>query len=155
LKQSIETGRVHSFIMDTLVDVVPQNAWGETSYFYNPGNRFPRGTYFATIKEKDGDNDRASALDGPGLWRLNFGVQRKTFVGLFGAPPARPGKGGVIEGPWNFSDCDVLTPHPIYGWMSWLAVKNPSVETFEFCKPLIVDAHMKAKATFEGRLKKV
>jgi hypothetical protein len=153
LNDAIDPQNVHAFIMENLSDVVPQNTWGETAFFYNPGNRFPRGTYFATIKEKDGDNDRASQLNTPGLWRLNFGVQRKTFQSLFGAPPARPGKGGVIEGPWDFSEHDILTPHPIYGWMGWLAVKNPGAKTFELCKPLIIDAHLKAKKTFEKRVK--
>lgn len=40
-------------------------AWGERSIFYNPGHKLPRGVYFATVKEKDGDNDKASCLDGP------------------------------------------------------------------------------------------
>ena len=136
-----------------LEGVAPQSAWGERAYFYNPGNRFARGTYFLTIKEKDGENDRASNLKTAGDWRLNFGIQRKTFTNIFGAPPLRPAKGSVIEGPWDFTEQDVLTPHPVYGWMGWLAVKNPSLETFEFCKPLIIDAHEKARQTFMKRSK--
>ena len=38
------------------------NCWGEMSFFYNPDNASPRGTYFCTIKEKNGENDKASGL---------------------------------------------------------------------------------------------
>mgnify|MGYP000411843739 CR=1 FL=1 len=40
--------------------VVPKASWGETSLFYNPGKLLPNGVYFCTIKEKNGDNDKAS-----------------------------------------------------------------------------------------------
>jgi hypothetical protein len=103
------------------------------------------------LKEKDGENDRASALDRPGIWRMNFGLPRKAFLQLFGHVPARPGKGGVIEGPWDFTACDQLTPHPVYGWMSWVAILNPTAENFETLKPLIAQAHGKAAATFNKR----
>ena len=51
-------------------------AWGERSIFYNPGGKLPRGIYFATIKEKDGENDKASHLDRAGMFRLNVGTIR-------------------------------------------------------------------------------
>ena len=34
-----------------LPGVVPVDACGETSYFYNPGRKRKCGTYFATIKD--------------------------------------------------------------------------------------------------------
>lgn len=146
--------QLHEFLTSQLDGVSPQNSWGETAYFYNPGNLLKRGTYFATIKEKDGENDRASNLDRDGIWRLNFGVPKTEFHKLFGQPPARPAKGGVIEGPWDFTQLDQLTPHPVYGWMSWLAINVPSLQSFELCKPLLVEAHGKAKSIFEKRTKR-
>ena len=131
--------------------VTAKAAWGETSYFYNPGNLFARGTYFATIKEKDGENDRASALNREGVWRLSMGVRTETFDTLFGPRPSRPAKGGVVDGPWDFERLDALTPHPVYGWMGWIAVLNPSADTFERCRPLIADAHARAVAAFDKR----
>jgi Family of unknown function (DUF6194) len=150
---TIKISDVDAYIMDNLDGVVPQNAWGERAYFYNPARQFARGTYFLTIKQKDGENDRSSKLNALGDWRLNFGIERKTFTGIFGAPPRRPAKGCSIEGPWDFAEIDVLTPHPVYGWMAWLAVKNPSAATFEFCKPLIINAYEKARQTFSKRAK--
>jgi hypothetical protein len=124
-------------------------AWGERSTFYNPGGKLPRGIYFATIKEKDGENDKASHLDRAGMFRLNVGTIRPLFVEMFGPPAARPGKGGVVDGPWDFTAPDILTPHPVYGWMNWVAVLNPSANTLADMDDLIGAAFGKAKAAFD------
>ncbi|WP_208347891.1 DUF6194 family protein [Pseudaestuariivita rosea] len=149
----IET--VHEFITKELNGVFAKDAWGETSYFYNPGHVFERGTYFATIKQKDGENDKASSLDRDGVWRLNMGVSKGAYFKLFGPPPPRPGKGGIVDGGWDFTAKDQLTPHPVYGWMSWLSVLNPSNETWDKCTALMADAHTRAQKNFEKRLAKL
>ncbi|MFN8949126.1 MAG: DUF6194 family protein [Alphaproteobacteria bacterium] len=146
----IETAE--TFLTSELEGVVPLSAWGEVSYFYNPGHKLKRGTYFATIKQKDGNNDKGSSIDREGVWRLNIGLTKRTYQSLFGPNPDRPGKGGVVEGPWDFKQLDILMPHPVYGWMSWVAVLNPSQQTWEQCIPLIRDAHAKAKTGFEKRV---
>lgn len=147
----MEREAVHAHIA-ALPEVVPIEAWGETSYFYNPGRALPRGTYFATIKDHDGENDRASNLDRDGVWRLNMGVTRGAYFELFGPPPPRPGKGGIVEGGWDFTATDRLTPHPVYGWMTWVAILTPSDATWEeTCAELVADAHGRAKAAFEKR----
>ncbi len=135
-------------------DVVPALSWGETSFFYNPRQRFQRGTYFCTLKDHDGPNDRASDLDRLGVYRLNFGVPVPTFIMLFGALPARPSKGKVVEGCWDFTALDVLTPHPVYGWMGWISVLNPSQATFDRMLPLLSQAYDKARKAFEKRQRK-
>lgn len=155
MKKAIEISEVDRFLMTTLNGVKPASAWGETSYFYNPGNKLPRGTYFATIKEKDGPNDKASNLNRDNVWRLNLGVTRSTFENLFGLPPVRPEKGQSIKGPWDFQMLDTLTPHPVYGWMSWLSVLCPKENTFEVIKPLLLDAHGRAMTTFQKRVSKI
>ena len=143
---------VHDHV-SSMPGVVPKAAWGETSYFYNPGHRFERGTYFATIKDHDGANDRASRLDRPGVWRLNMGVAKERYVALFGPPPPRPDRARTIEGDWDFTMLDTITPHPVYGWMGWIAVLNPSASTWARCRPLIESAHGRARATFDKRVK--
>ena len=151
----IETDTVHNHITTALEGVIPKDAWGETSYFYNPGRVFDRGTYFATIKEKDGENDKASDLDRDGIWRLNMGVSKGVYFELFGPPPSRPGKGGIVDDGWDFTALDILTPHPVYGWMSWVAVLNPSEATWTKCQGLLADAHDRARANFDKRVKKL
>lgn len=83
----IEIETVHRFVTRELEGVVAKDAWSETSYFYNPGRVFDRVTYFATIKQKDGENDRASNLDREGVWRLNMGVCKSVYFELFGHHP--------------------------------------------------------------------
>ncbi len=126
-------------------------AWGETSLFYNPDRRLPRGVYFATVKQKDGANDAGSDLNRDGVFRFNLGTSKPLFLERFGPPPARPGKGQTIAGPWDFTALDVLTPHPVYGWMSWVSVLNPSAATLAEVDDLIEAAYEKAKAAFEKK----
>lgn len=126
-------------------------AWGETSLFYNPGLRLPRGVYFATIKQKDGDNDHASHLDRDGVFRLNIGTSKNLFMENFGQLPSRPKMGGVVSGDWDFSVLNQLMPHPIYGWMSWVAVNNPDTDMFIGLAPVLDAAYQKAIITFQKR----
>ena len=127
-------------------------AWGETSLFYNPATVLPRGVYFATIKENDGANDRASQLDRANVFRFNIGTSRALFVARFGPPPPRPAKGHAIAGDWDFTRLDVMTPHPVYGWMGWVSVLNPSPDTLVDMDAMIEAAFIKAKASFRKRL---
>ena len=113
----------------------------------------PRGVYFATVKEKDGENDRASNIDREGVFRFNVGTSKPLFLERFGPPPPRPGKGQAIEGEWDFTELDTITPHPVYGWMSWVSVLNPSAQTLEGMDDLIEAAFLKAKTAFDKKAK--
>lgn len=147
----LDVQELNTWIMTNFEDVVPHYTWGEHSYFYNPSGLKPRGSYFLTIKQKDGANDTASNLDRPGVWRLNFGLPKATFIHCFGHPPSRPGKGMAVEGPWDFTALDQLMPHPVYGWMAWVSILNPSQKSFETLKPLIIQAYSKARDGFDKR----
>jgi len=150
-QSSIERAVVHEHIL-RLPDMVASSAWGEVAYFLNPSGRWPRGVYMATVKDRNGPNDRASALDRPDVWRLNIGLSPGEYVALFGPPPSRPGKGGVIGGDWDFQALDRLTPHPVYGWMRWVAILTPTKSTWEReCIPLLQDAHARASKHLERR----
>jgi hypothetical protein len=150
--QNLTPTRIIDALLQKFDGVTVVEAWGEKSLFYNPGRLLPRGVYFSTLKEKNGDNDRASHLDREDIFRLNIGTTKPLFVERFGPPPSRPGKGGVVDGPWDFTALDTLTPHPVYGWMSWVAVVNPSTETFRDIQPLIEAAYQKAESTFSKRV---
>lgn len=131
--------------------LIPTESWGETALFYNPDRRLPRGVYFATVKVKDGENDRASGLDRAGVFRLSFGLTPRDYERLFGPRPKRPVKGGVIAGDWPFTETDRLMPHPVYGWMGWAAVLCPTQRKMAEIAPLIASSHAKAQAAFEKR----
>ncbi len=134
-------------------DVRPVESWGETALFHNPGGAMPRGVYFATVKRKDGANDRASALDRPGVWRLNLGLPPTLYEARFGPRPARPAKGGIVATGHDFTALDDLTPHPVYGWMGWVAVVSPSRTTYDALAPLIGAAFDKARQAAARRLR--
>jgi hypothetical protein len=149
----LTVNQIVEYVQRAFRDVHDDVNWGERALFYNPGRRLPKGIYFLTFKEKDGANDRASRI-ARGEYRLNFGISRQAFTERFGAVPARPPAGGVIDSGHDFTLSDRLTPHPVYGWMCWVAVKNPSAETFETLKPLLAEAYAHADAKFRKRLVK-
>jgi hypothetical protein len=142
---------IHQYITGAFADIHPSAAWGETSFFYNPGRKLPRGIYVATLKDRDGANDRASGLDRPDVFRLNIGIRKPTYQTLFGPVPKRPAAGGVIDTGHDFAALDQLLPHPVYGWMSWVCVLNPSAATFEMVCPLLVEAYELAVDKFAKR----
>ena len=148
----MEESTIARYICESLPGIVPMAGWGETSFFYNPGQALPRGVYFATLKAKDGDNDRASCLDRPSVFRLNIGISKLSYRSLFGSPPKRPAAGGVVATGHDFTRLDTLLPHPVYGWMAWVSVLNPSPATFEIVKPLLAEAHGLAAAKFRKRV---
>lgn len=99
---------ITEYIESTFADIHIVTAWGETSFFYNPNRNLPRGIYFATIKEKNGPNDRASNLDRSDVFRLNIGISKLTYRSLFGQQPSRPQAGGVIDSNWNLPMCGAV-----------------------------------------------
>ena len=141
-------------LLSRFTGTIAVEAWGETSLFYNPGRLLPRGVYFATVKQKDGENDRGSDLDRAGVFRFNVGTSKPLFLEKFGPPPSRPGKGQTIDGPWDFTALDTITPHPVYGWMSWVSVLNPSDATLADMDEIIEAAFQKAKTAFDKKARK-
>jgi len=150
----LTTKEIEEQLLKRYEGLAPQNTWGETSYFYNPGNKLSRGAYFMTIKEKDGENDKASKLDREGVFRINCGTTKSDFMKLFGEKPARPPKGGVVEGPWDFTERDTIMPHPVYGWAGWICVLNPSEKTLNNFFKIADDYYDEAVVRFNKRISK-
>ena len=149
----MEPKQILNWCLGHLEGAILVNSWGETGVFYNPGHVLKRGIYVLTVKEKDGDNDRASQLDQDGVYRVNLGLRKKTYVSLFGPTPRRPPKGGTVEMDVDFTRTDILLPHPVYAWMSWMCVLTPSEGTFKKLKPLIFESYEYAKEKFSKRTK--
>lgn len=136
--QILSAGELAYYVEERYSGIWAVDTWGEKSFFYNPDNLYPKGVYFCTIKEKDGQNDRASSLNREGVYRFNFGISKSSFVDLFFDIPSRPAKGGVIDGIYNFTTANNLSPHPIYGWMCWVSILNPSLSKIE---PLLDESY--------------
>jgi len=102
-------------------------------------------------KDRDGANDRASALHREGVFRVSIGVLPATYARLFGPRPARPAKGGVVETAHDFTALDVLTPHPVYAWMGWVQILSPTTASYATVRPLIEEAHRFAAEKLRAR----
>ncbi len=85
-------GRILKHCLESLEGNVLVECWGEKGIFYNPGYALKSGIYALTVKEKDGVNDKGSGLDRPGVYRVNIGVRKNTFMKLFGETFKRPKK---------------------------------------------------------------
>ena len=139
-------------ILDTFDGVHPVDAWGDTFFFYNPGRTRPDEVYFATLKNKDDDDDQASKLDRPSIFRLNIGIGKATYRSLFGAQPSAAGADDAVGAGHDFTAVDQLLPHPIYGRMYWVCVLNPSDATFQtIVRPLLDEAYRLAVGKYAKR----
>jgi hypothetical protein len=116
----------------------PEISWGDTFFFYGKEERaaaFP----FATIVTKDyGEFDNAANLNRPGIFRLNIGLSRDRFRGLFGA--------SFSPTDYDFTALDKLIPHPVYAPQFFACILNPSDATFETTvRPLLAEAYATAQ----------
>jgi len=115
--------------------------YGERAIFYNPGGTAPLGVIFASVKDRDGPNDRRADLSRPDVYRLAFGLSRATFARLFGEVPARPAKGQVVDlSGHDLTRLGELTPHPVYAWMSWVQILAPTAAQFDALGPLLAES---------------
>lgn len=147
----IKADEILQYCLDNLDGTVLLSSWGEKGIFYNPDHTLKRGVYILTVKEKDGENDKSSDLNRENVFRVNLGVQKKTFVRMFGKIPGRPGKGCTVDMGYDFTETDRIIPHPVYAWMSWICCLNPTERTFELLKPLIQEAYEYAKEKYGKR----
>jgi hypothetical protein len=122
------------------VDVVTAN--GDCFYMYDPEHNLPADRCFPFATLVTGDRyDQVSQLDRPSVFRLNIGVSRDTYRGLFGPPPVRLGPEGVVETGHDFAALNQLLPHPVYAPQAWVSVLNPGEATLETVKSLLAEAH--------------
>lgn len=133
----MNSSELEFWIFQNYKGLIVTKAYREKSFFYNPDKSLPRGIYFATIKESDGPNDRASKLDREGIYRFSIGVGKKQYQEMFGNIPKRPSKGNIVKLDFDFSRLNEMMPHPIYAWMGWICINNPTSENLERLKFLL------------------
>jgi hypothetical protein len=119
---------ISSWITTTYPETVTASALGAT-FFSLDESHWPN---FATIVTTDEhDMGTPSNLARDGVFRLNLGVGKATFERLVGGQ-ADP----------DYAALDAVIPHPVYAKQRWIAILNPSRQTFEdIVKPLIAEAH--------------
>jgi len=145
---------IFEYMLETYSGTIQNTNWGERGIFYNPELLLKKGTYLLSAKEKQGKSDSSSKLDRKGGWRLNFGVSKPTYQRMFGELPARPGAGGVVDTGHDFSQLDVVMPHPVYAWGVWLCILSPSEASFDKLKPLLKESYELAVERYKKRMKK-
>ncbi|WP_435109040.1 DUF6194 family protein [Nocardiopsis synnemataformans] len=128
-------------------DGSPEISWGDAFFYYAPDGAVPTATQpFATVVTKDYPDDRASRLDRPGVFRLNVAAGREAFVSWTGREPREPADPDADP-----SAADVVTAHPVYGGLGWLAVVDPGPRTGEAVRELLRTAHGLARSRHRRR----
>lgn len=136
----VDEATIMRYITTTFANVHVVTADGNSFFFFGPmdaeNNKFP----FATLVTND-DYERVSELNRPGVFRLNVGVSKASFLALFGAQVPRPGADGIIDAGYDYAALDTIMPHPVYGNLFWIGVLNPSSATFQKVQPLLAEAY--------------
>jgi hypothetical protein len=126
--------------------------YGERSIFYNPGRVAPLGTIVASIKDRDGPNDKAANLSRDAVFRFAFQLGREEYIRRFGPVPARPEKGAAVDvGGFDVTRLNELAPHPVYAWMRWVQILSPTRDQYESLKPLLLASLDGVKAKWQRR----
>jgi Family of unknown function (DUF6194) len=126
------------FLEATAENCAPESNWGNRFFYVGPDRMRP----FATIVIRDMRGfDEDSNLDRASVFRLNIDLGRDEFQRQFGYPPAkfadyRPGI--------DFTQLDILTPHPMYGRQAWASIINPNPRRQDIDQ-LISQAHGRAQ----------
>lgn len=141
----LEIGELLEFCSSNMEDLNITQSWGETAIFYNPGGKLKRGRYVATIKESDGEHDKASNLNREGVYRLNIGSPKEDFISMFQELPKRPRAGCVVDMDYDFTMINQWMPHPVYAWMGWVCIVNPSRDQEDVIHELLMKSYHKVK----------
>jgi hypothetical protein len=91
----------------------PEAAWGDTFCYYDPEGTEDQKWPFATVVVHDTPGwDEVSDLDRDGVFRVNLHV----------------GRGHVPNAPddIDYSQTDVVMPHPQYAAQGWAAIVSPA-----------------------------
>lgn len=136
-----------------LPGIVTSSGSGDWFVFYDPGGvttpekRFP----FVTLVTGD-RHDAASHLDRDATtYRVNLGVDRRTYELLFGPAPRLAAGHKVIDTGVDYTDVDVVMPHPFYAPMHWVCVVNPGEGSRAKLEDLLERAHVLVKRQYDHR----
>ena len=144
MAQSLPAAEPEEILADLLAldaGLKRQAYYGERSVFYNPGASAPLGAIVASIKDRDGPNDKAANLSRPGVYRFAFQLTEDDYVRRFGPVPPRPSKGRAVDlAGLDLTCLGALAPHAVYAWMRWVQILSPTREQYEELKPLVLDS---------------
>lgn len=125
---------------------------GDWFVFYDPDGVTVPSRRFPFITVVTGDRyDAASRLDrDAGSFRVNLGVDRLCYEGLFGPAPRQAAGYEVIDTGFDYTSADLVMPHPFYAPMHWVCVVNPGERTRARLADLMGVSHAMARAHYRG-----
>lgn len=120
---------------------------GNYFIFNDPQKKFT----FVTVVTNDA-YDTFSDLNREGVFRVNMGIRKETFLSMF---PKQSRDGGDGR-QYDYTALGQLMPHPEYGMMYWVCILNPSDEKFSTeIAPLIAEAYEVSDKRYGKRASKV
>jgi hypothetical protein len=122
----MDESTVTQYITETFEGTVVVTAEGNHFFFYGEDRMMP----FVTLATDD-SYDPFSDLTRPGIFRLNIGLNKKTYQSLFPTPDSEH----------DFTTLDCLMPHPVYAPQHWVCLLNPSEATLKTIDPLLAEAY--------------
>jgi Family of unknown function (DUF6194) len=122
--------KIKNYITENFEKVNVIEKDGSIFFMYDGNDKFP----FATIVTADDAYDYASNLNRDGYYRLNIGVDKRTFEALFKNLPKKKGFKAYLDSGIDFTEEDKIMPHPVYGSMYWISIINPTSNSFESLK---------------------
>lgn len=133
----IKPSDILDYVTNTYPEVEVAHEGDETALLYNPGGKMALGYPFLSIRRSkaEGDGFRLSVVQPPVLYKARFGE-----------PPKLLENGAFIAGDWEYQSEDKVTPDPVRAPFGWIAVLNPSAETFEDLKPHVAAGLQQAMA---------
>jgi hypothetical protein len=138
----MEADDVRRYICGAFDGVVAVESNGDTFLSYEPTGSLPADRWWPFVTIVTGDRyDAVSALDRPGAYRLNMGLTKSTYAGLFGAAPTERDEHGVLQTGFDYATIDLLMPHPIYASQYWVCIVNPGEANWTTVRDLLAEAH--------------
>src|SRR5689334_10669946 len=129
----MDVREMRRYVAETFDGVWTVDHLGDTFFMYAPDGDLPPERQFPFVTIVTGDrHDTVSDLERPGVYRLNIGLTKASFAGLFGGAPA--------DG-WDYTALDVVMPHPVYGGQHWVCVLNPGKATLDRVRTMLAEAH--------------
>lgn len=55
--------------------------------------------------------------------------------------------------PFDFTAKNVIMPHPVYAWMGWVCVLNPTEETFDKFLKYVEESYELAKSKYHKKIR--
>ena len=104
---------IKTYILQNFEKVNLVEANGDLFFTYDKNDKHP----FATIVTRDNEYDSTSNLNREGFFRINIGLDKETFNSRFGGMTNKKGFDAYLNLGIDFTQEDVILPHPTYGAM--------------------------------------